>query len=229
MIEIPQPYSNCLIVFPLEKRSSEVEEEQENRLVINQTTRDQPEQPHLLTYSLLIIYSKHMAPRRKDLTQQSIWDETLLAPVLTQIKLRLKLWRHLINSFAITPTNYHNKYKSLDELPYDEWNFPKIPVEKIKAEFKLFTTTISERNESARGDTTKLLVRLQDGHEVETVIMRHKGHATVCISSQIGCQMGCRYSFSISNSLFSYLKLDFVLLEPWVSSVIYLLEKLLSN
>ena len=46
--------------------------------------------------------------------------------------------------------------------------------------------------ESNRGDTAKLLVQLQDGHKVETVVMIHSGHATVCVSSQIGCKMGCK-------------------------------------
>ncbi len=40
--------------------------------------------------------------------------------------------------------------------------------------------------------TTKLLVRLQDGHLVETVVMRYSHRATVCISSQVGCRMACR-------------------------------------
>jgi hypothetical protein len=81
---------------------------------------------------------------------------------------------------------------SLQDLPYQAWNIPKKQAQRIVQEFSLFTTKISERSESARGDTTKLLVQLQDGHQVETVIMRHVGHATACISSQIGCQMGCR-------------------------------------
>ena len=132
-----------------------------------------------------------MAPKRKELSLQSVWDETLLAPVLTQTKHRTKLWRHLINCFTVD-MKMKKKAKHLSELPYQEWCFPKYTIERIQKEFEIFTTKISERSESSRGDTTKLLIQLQDGHQVETVIMRHKGHATVCISSQIGCQMGCR-------------------------------------
>mmetsp|Transcript_95516 Transcript_95516/g.273995 ORF Transcript_95516/g.273995 Transcript_95516/m.273995 type:complete len:516 (-) Transcript_95516:65-1612(-) len=46
---------------------------------------------------------------------------------------------------------------------------------------------------SADGSTTKLILELRDGHRVETVIMRHEGRTTVCVSSQVGCQMGCTF------------------------------------
>jgi 23S rRNA (adenine2503-C2)-methyltransferase len=45
------------------------------------------------------------------------------------------------------------------------------------------------------GATTKLLVRLHDGHEVESVLIprRQGAHHTVCVSSQVGCRMGCSF------------------------------------
>ncbi|ATB31284.1 23S rRNA (adenine(2503)-C(2))-methyltransferase RlmN [Melittangium boletus DSM 14713] len=44
---------------------------------------------------------------------------------------------------------------------------------------------------STDGFTRKLLLRMQDGQTVETVLMRFKGRATVCLSTQAGCAMGC--------------------------------------
>ena len=44
---------------------------------------------------------------------------------------------------------------------------------------------------SADGFTRKLLLRMRDGQTVETVLMRFKGRATVCLSTQAGCAMGC--------------------------------------
>ncbi|NVJ10070.1 23S rRNA (adenine(2503)-C(2))-methyltransferase RlmN [Myxococcus sp. AM001] len=44
---------------------------------------------------------------------------------------------------------------------------------------------------SSDGFTHKLLLRLDDGQTIETVLMRFKGRATVCISTQAGCAMGC--------------------------------------
>jgi 23S rRNA (adenine2503-C2)-methyltransferase len=89
-------------------------------------------------------------------------------------------------------TSYKLKPTILAEVPFSRWNIPKKQAQRVVDEYSLFTTKIVERSDSAKGDTTKLLIELQDGHQVETVVMRHVGHATVCVSSQIGCQMGCR-------------------------------------
>lgn len=53
------------------------------------------------------------------------------------------------------------------------------------------------------GSTTKLLIRLQDGQHIESVIMRHKQRdvatgnveqrITLCVSSQVGCAQGCTF------------------------------------
>lgn len=133
-----------------------------------------------------------MGPKRKvsELKLHSIWDESLLSPILTNAIHRNKLWNHLVLSFS--KEDYQHSSKSLDAVPWAQWCIPKLAAERIKKEFSLFTVKVVQRNDSARGDTTKLLIELQDGHRIETVIMRHKGHATVCVSSQIGCQMGCR-------------------------------------
>ncbi len=47
--------------------------------------------------------------------------------------------------------------------------------------------------EADRGETTKWLWRLADGATVESVLMRYPGRATVCVSSQAGCAMGCTF------------------------------------
>ncbi|OGJ45458.1 hypothetical protein A3J23_01100 [Candidatus Peregrinibacteria bacterium RIFCSPLOWO2_02_FULL_48_14] len=47
---------------------------------------------------------------------------------------------------------------------------------------------------SARGDTHKALLELEDGQKVETVLMENKrGDWTICVSSQLGCAMGCTF------------------------------------
>lgn len=44
------------------------------------------------------------------------------------------------------------------------------------------------------GGTSKLLVETHDGHQVEAVVIRRHGRATtICVSSQVGCQMGCQF------------------------------------
>jgi len=46
---------------------------------------------------------------------------------------------------------------------------------------------------SADGLTTKTLLQLRDGETIESVLMRYEGRQTVCISSQVGCAMGCPF------------------------------------
>jgi 23S rRNA (adenine2503-C2)-methyltransferase len=50
---------------------------------------------------------------------------------------------------------------------------------------------VSECIHSGDGLTKKLLLRLYDGQEIETVVMGYPGRFTACISSQAGCAMGC--------------------------------------
>lgn len=47
-----------------------------------------------------------------------------------------------------------------------------------------------------RDGTEKYLFRLRDGNYIETVLMRYKHGNSVCISSQVGCRMGCRFCAS---------------------------------
>lgn len=126
-----------------------------------------------------------MAPKRKatDLKLKSIWDETLVKEVMDNGKHRAKMWNWLL---------FHPD-KDICDIPFDTWRVKRESSAAILRDFVRFTTKIVEKNVSARGDSTKLLVELQDGHRVETVVMIHVSHATVCVSSQIGCQMGCRF------------------------------------
>ncbi|MCC8356734.1 MAG: 23S rRNA (adenine(2503)-C(2))-methyltransferase RlmN [Oscillospiraceae bacterium] len=56
--------------------------------------------------------------------------------------------------------------------------------------------TALQKQVSAQDGTEKLLWRLPDGESVETVFMRYKHGNTVCISSQVGCRMGCAFCAS---------------------------------
>ena len=47
--------------------------------------------------------------------------------------------------------------------------------------------------EVSRDGTRKYLFRLEDGHGIETVLIPERGHATICVSSQAGCAMRCRF------------------------------------
>jgi 23S rRNA (adenine2503-C2)-methyltransferase len=50
---------------------------------------------------------------------------------------------------------------------------------------------VSHETESSDGFTRKYLLELSDGERIESVLMRYRGRATACVSSQAGCAMGC--------------------------------------
>lgn len=123
-----------------------------------------------------------VAPKRNT-PLRSIWEEKALVELLGPEHAK-NLWQHLIR-YPDEP---------LADTPFVQLGLPKKKIPTLLETFVKFTTKIVERNESSRGgDTVKLLVELQDGHRVETVVMKHAKRVTVCLSSQIGCAMGCRF------------------------------------
>jgi 23S rRNA m2A2503 methyltransferase len=65
----------------------------------------------------------------------------------------------------------------------------------LAAEFDLFASTIV-RHQISRDGTEKLLLQLRDGETLECVLMREEDRRTVCISTQVGCAMGCVFCAS---------------------------------
>lgn len=55
---------------------------------------------------------------------------------------------------------------------------------------------IIQKLDSADGETTKFLLQLNDGEQIECVLMRTTYGNSVCVSSQAGCAMGCRFCAS---------------------------------
>ena len=57
--------------------------------------------------------------------------------------------------------------------------------------FFLDVPEVATETHSSDGLTRKFLLKLRDGHQVETVLMGYDGRHTVCVSTQVGCAMGC--------------------------------------
>lgn len=57
--------------------------------------------------------------------------------------------------------------------------------------FFLESLELAEEIPSSDGLTRKFLLKLRDGQTIETVLMGYEGRHTVCVSSQVGCAMGC--------------------------------------
>jgi 23S rRNA (adenine2503-C2)-methyltransferase len=62
---------------------------------------------------------------------------------------------------------------------------------RLEAETMFGHLGIARETHSSDGFTRKYLLALEDAHRIETVLMRYKGRTTACISSQVGCAMGC--------------------------------------
>ena len=80
-------------------------------------------------------------------------------------------------------------------------NLSKELRQKLLEETSLFKPKIIEKHVSQKDKTTKYLIELEDSHIIESVLMRHKYGNTVCISSQIGCHMGCTFCASTIDGL----------------------------
>ncbi len=75
-------------------------------------------------------------------------------------------------------------------------DIPKALRRELARAFRLWTTRVVEHVKADDG-TEKLLVRLMDGETVECVLLRDdRGHRTACVSTQVGCAMGCKFCAS---------------------------------
>lgn len=84
---------------------------------------------------------------------------------------------------------------------YDEMtNIPKSLKEKLK-DYPITALEMVDVQISKIDGTRKYLFRLSDGNVIESVLMRYKHGNSVCISSQVGCRMGCRFCASTIGGL----------------------------
>lgn len=80
-------------------------------------------------------------------------------------------------------------------------NLSKAFREWLETEYEYITLEIVEVQRSKLDGTCKYLFRLPDGHVIESVLMRYHHGNSVCISSQVGCRMGCRFCASTIGGL----------------------------
>ncbi len=72
---------------------------------------------------------------------------------------------------------------------------------RLGEQYEYICLEIVEVQRSQLDGTCKYLFRLPDGHVIESVLMRYRHGNTVCISSQAGCRMGCRFCASAIGGL----------------------------
>ena len=86
---------------------------------------------------------------------------------------------------------YEEKVKSFDEMT----NLSKELREKLNCEYSICNFNILRKQESKDG-TIKYLFDVLDGNAIETVLMKYHHGYSLCVSSQIGCKMGCKFCAS---------------------------------
>ena len=85
---------------------------------------------------------------------------------------------------------------------YDDMsNIPKALKEKCREHFEYTSLKQVRMQESALDGTRKFLFGLADGNVIESVWMEYRFGVSVCISSQVGCRMGCRFCASTLDGL----------------------------
>lgn len=73
--------------------------------------------------------------------------------------------------------------------------------EKLESRYELVPLTMVEKRTSELDGTSKFLFQLKDNQVIESVLMKYKHGNSVCISSQVGCRMGCRFCASALGGL----------------------------
>ena len=91
----------------------------------------------------------------------------------------------------------HKGVRSYDEMT----NLSKSLREKLADNYPFYPPKVIRKQESQKDGTIKYLWELADGNCVETVLMRYHYGNTVCISTEVGCRMGCAFCASTLGGL----------------------------
>lgn len=91
---------------------------------------------------------------------------------------------------------YVKRVSSFDEMS----NLPKTLREKLQAQFA-FVTLNEVAHYRSKDGTVKFLFELSDGNAIETVIMKHSYGNSICVTTQVGCRVGCTFCASTLGGL----------------------------
>jgi 23S rRNA (adenine2503-C2)-methyltransferase len=109
-----------------------------------------------------------------NLSETEAWVEEAGLPLYRARQVRHWLFKAQVQSFQ-EMTNLSRGLRGLLEEKARIWHLEEVKVE------------------TSRDGTRKYLFKLEDGHLIETVLIPERGHFTICISSQAGCAMNCRF------------------------------------
>lgn len=125
-------------------------------------------------------------------------------------------WKPILAERGMRPFRADQILQSLYRDWIESWDdattLPKDFREQLKVEFPLTKYETLAVSESADG-TKKLLIGYEDGNSVETVLIPATGRFTQCISTQVGCPMGCAFCASGSQGVVRSLTADEIVAE----------------
>lgn len=88
-----------------------------------------------------------------------------------------QVWSGMYQQLCASPDQFSNLPNSLRSLLFESFSFKNLtPIKELVSKDQ---------------QTQKILFRLKDGNAVETVLMRYEKRQTLCISTQVGCPVGC--------------------------------------
>ncbi|KAG9130227.1 hypothetical protein Leryth_004290 [Lithospermum erythrorhizon] len=138
-----------------------------------------------------------MSESKKSSPYKSVFDSLVLRAEFEQAGINTRfiplIWKFVLQ-------NPNCKWDEIPSLPSKAYSL-------LPSKFRPFTSTLDSAIDSTDGVTTKLLIKLQNGAFVEAVIMRYDSRlgklngkprpgglrSTLCVSSQVGCKMGCTF------------------------------------
>ena len=125
-------------------------------------------------------------------------------------------WKPILADRGLRPFRADQILQSLYRDYITDWEeattLPKDFRETLKSEFPFTACEILDKSESGDG-TVKLLVGFADGNAVETVLIPAKDRFTQCLSTQVGCGMGCAFCASGSRGVVRSLTSDEIVAE----------------
>ncbi|ANB56649.1 23S rRNA (adenine(2503)-C(2))-methyltransferase [Anoxybacillus sp. B7M1] len=96
---------------------------------------------------------------------------------------------------------YQKRVTSFEDMT----NLPKVLREKLAAHFTM-TTLKTLVQQTSKDGTIKFLFELHDGFSIETVLMRHDYGNSICVTTQVGCRIGCTFCASTLGGLKRHLE-----------------------
>lgn len=120
---------------------------------------------------------------KRDILSLSFDELTAVLKDLNEPAFRAKQIYSWLHSSCVT---------TFDEMT----NISKTLRQKLNDNFVIIGVSIEKKLISEYDDTQKYLFRLHDGEFIESVLMKYKYGYTICVSTQVGCRMGCKFCAS---------------------------------